>query len=69
MAVCKGNLIKVYVNGEPVTEYIDDNPLKNGRIELETLGDGEVYYDDILVKELDYLKEIKHHEQVIYCNI
>ena len=51
--VCKGNLIKVYVDGEPVTEYIDDNPLNNGRIELETLGDGKVCYDDILVEELD----------------
>jgi len=51
--VCKGNLIKVYVDGEPVTEYIDDNPLNNGRIALETLGDGKVCYDDILVEELE----------------
>jgi 3-keto-disaccharide hydrolase/BACON domain-containing protein len=51
--VCKGNLIKVYVNDKYVTEYMDDNPLKNGRIELETLGNGKVYYDDILVEEID----------------
>ena len=43
----------MYVDGDSVIDYIDDNPLKNGRIELETLGDGKVYYDDILVEELD----------------
>ena len=43
----------MYVYGEPVTEFFDDNPLENGRIELETLGYGKVYYDDILVEELD----------------
>jgi len=53
--VCKGNLIKVFVNDDvnPVIKYTDnDNPLKNGRIDLETWDD-QVYYDDILVEELD----------------
>ena len=53
--VCKGNLIKVFVNDDvnPVIKYTDnDNPLKNGRIDLETWYD-QVYYDDILVEELD----------------
>ena len=42
----------MYVDGELVTEYIDADPLKNGRIKLETL-DAEDYYDDIFVEELD----------------
>jgi hypothetical protein len=50
--ICRGNYIKVYVDGELVTEYIDDDPLKNGRIGLETLR-AEVYYDDVLVEEVD----------------
>jgi hypothetical protein len=28
--ICRGNQIKVYISGELVTEYIDDDPLKNG---------------------------------------
>lgn len=51
--ICRGDQIKVYVDGELVTKYIDADPLKNGRIYLETL-DAEVYYDDILVEEVDY---------------
>ena len=53
--ICRGDQIKVYIDGELVTEYIDADPLKNGRIQLETLGepDAEVYFDDILVKEVD----------------
>ena len=50
--ICRGDQIKVYIDGEFVTEYIDDDPLKNGRIFLEALGD-TVYYDDILVEEVD----------------
>ena len=49
---CRGNQIKVFIDRELVTEYIDADPLRNGRINLETL-DGEVYYDDILVEEVD----------------
>ena len=54
--ICRGDEIKVYIDGELVTEYIDDNPLKNGRISLETWkphSEEEVYYDDILVEEVD----------------
>ena len=50
--ICRGDQIKVYVDGELVTEYIDNDLLKNGRIKLETL-DAEDYYDDILVEEVD----------------
>ena len=51
--ICRGDQIKVYIDGELVTEYIDANSLKNGRIYLETLHNAEVYYDDILVEEVD----------------
>ena len=51
--ICKGDQIKVYVDGEFVTEYIDDDPLKSGRISLETQESAEDYYDDVLVEEVD----------------
>jgi hypothetical protein len=64
----------LYVNGELLTEYIDDDPLKNGGIFLETMGepDAEVYYDDILVEEVvkrgesENEKFIKNAENIIY---
>jgi hypothetical protein len=50
--ICRGDEIKVFIDGELVTEYFDADPLKNGRISLETLRE-TVYYDDILVEEVD----------------
>lgn len=49
--ICRGNQIKAYINGELVTEDIDDDPLKNGRIYLEIFGDVEVYYADIVKRD------------------
>ena len=43
----------MYVDGEFVMEYTDADPLKNGGIFLETMGEAEVYYDDVLVEEVD----------------
>jgi hypothetical protein len=54
--ICREDQIKVLVDGEFVTEYIDADPLKNGRINLETWkpdSEEEVYYDDILAEEVD----------------
>lgn len=48
-----GGDILLKLDGEPITEYIYDDPLKNGRIDLETFGCAEVYYDDILVEEVN----------------
>lgn len=50
--ICRGDQIKVYIDGELVTEYTDADPLKNGRISLEALRE-TVYYDDILVEEVE----------------
>jgi hypothetical protein len=52
--ITKANQIKIYVDGDLITEYIDVNPLKQGSITLETLEENaEVYYDDVLVEEID----------------
>ena len=50
--ICRGDQIKVFIDGELVTEYIDDDPCKSGRIGLETMKE-TVYYDDILVEEVE----------------
>jgi photosystem II stability/assembly factor-like uncharacterized protein len=47
--VGKGNNIKVYVNNELKIDYIDDNPVLNGRIAFESLDDSKIYVDDIHV--------------------
>ena len=49
--ICRGDQIKVFIDRELVTEYIDVDPLKNGRIYLEIFGDVEVYYADIVKRD------------------
>ena len=48
----EGN-IKVYVDGDLKIEYTDPEPLLSGQIDFETLDEGYVYFDNILVTTED----------------
>lgn len=53
----EGN-IKVYVDDDLKIEYTDPEPLLSGQIALETLDDGSVYFDNVLVTtQTDQLSE------------
>jgi len=48
--VCIGNSIKIFVDGEPIFDYIDDeDPLLKGKIGFESSFGSQIYFDDVRV--------------------
>ncbi len=56
--VINGNSIKLLINDELVTDYMDDGSVLNGRVYLGNYGTYPVYYDDVRIREYTAVEPI-----------